>query len=71
MSDPEEGYDDELCYQMHLEHENETLKDRITKLREGILAAKHEGCACDFHLYGMDADLDTDEALDRFDSLVI
>lgn len=42
------------------------LEERVTKLREGILQAQQEGCACDFHLYKMDADLLTDEALDRY-----
>lgn len=46
--------------------ELETLRQRNTKLREGILAAHQEGCACDFHLYGMDRDLLSDELLDRY-----
>lgn len=42
------------------------LEGRIQALREGILEARREGCACDFHLYGQDEDLLTDEALDRY-----
>ena len=45
------------------------LDDRIEKLREGILAARREGCACDFHLYAQDEDLLTDEALDHYQTL--
>ena len=39
---------------------------RIQKLREGILEARREGCACDFHLYGEDQELDSDGALDAY-----
>ena len=39
---------------------------RIQKLREGILEARREGCACDFHLYGEDQELDSDAALDAY-----
>lgn len=49
-----------------LGEEYDALKGRVTKLREGILQARQEGCACDFHLYRMDEDLLTDEALDRY-----
>lgn len=45
------------------------LRDRNIKLREGILAARQEGCACDFHLYRMDQDLLSDELLDRYCTL--
>lgn len=42
------------------------LEQRVIKLREGVLEARSEGCACDFHLYDRDKDLLTDEALDAY-----
>ena len=42
------------------------LEGRLQALRDGILEARREGCACDFHLFGQDEDLLTDEALDRY-----
>lgn len=42
------------------------MHNRITKLREGILEARKEGCACDFHLYAEDRDLLNDALLDVY-----
>ena len=42
------------------------LEGRLQALRDGIMEARKEGCACDFHLFGQDEDLLTDEALDRY-----
>ena len=61
-----QGWND--CH-AHMAEEVVRLDDRIEKLREGILAARSEGCACDFHLFGQDEDLLTDEALDHYQTL--
>ena len=61
-----QGWND--CH-AHMAEEVVRLDDRIEKLREGILAARREGCACDFHLFGQDEDLLTDEALDHYQTL--
>ena len=39
---------------------------RVQTLREAILEARGEGCMCDWHLYNRDADLLTNEGLDRY-----
>lgn len=44
----------------------ERAEARVTKLREGILEARKEGCACDFHLYAEDKDLLNDALLDVY-----
>ena len=44
----------------------EVANQRIQKLREGILEARKEGCACDFHLYWEDEDLLADDTLDAY-----
>ena len=49
-----------------MEQSIDKLRDRITKLREGILEAQKEGCACDFHLYAEDKDLLNDDLLDVY-----
>ena len=61
-----QGWND--CH-AHMAEEVVRLDDRIEKLREGILAARREGCACDFHLFGQDEDLLTDDALDHYQTL--
>ena len=61
-----QGWND--CH-AHMAEEVVRLDDRIEKLREGILAARSEGCACDFHLFWQDEDLLTDEALDHYQTL--
>ena len=61
-----QGWND--CH-AHMAEEVARLDNRIEKLREGFLAARQEGCACDFHLYGEDEDLLTDAALDHYQTL--
>ena len=46
------------------------MEERVVKLREAILDAGMQGCACDWHLYGEDSGLDTDRAVDNYESCI-
>lgn len=42
------------------------LEGRVANFRTAILDAHHQGCACDWHLYGEDAELLSDATVEAY-----